>query len=110
MHLPTLRPGQRTAEGVPVFRARHTFLKGGLPLAVIALVLVLTSFAHGALTPYASSTSAAAPTIRSDKDDYTPGETVTLTGSNWQPGETVHIFVNDDRGQTWSRNVDVTAD
>ncbi len=33
-----------------------------------------------------------------------------LTGSNWQPGESVHIFVNDDFGSSWSRNVDVTAD
>ena len=36
--------------------------------------------------------------------------TVTLTGSGWQPGESVHINVNDDQRQTWSRNVDVTAD
>jgi Bacterial Ig domain/Bacterial cadherin-like domain len=35
---------------------------------------------------------------------------VILTGSNWQPGESVHIHVNDDVGQTWSRDVDVTAD
>ncbi len=50
------------------------------------------------------------PTIASDLADYNPGATVTLTGSNWQPGESVHIFVNDNVGQTWSRNVDVTAD
>jgi hypothetical protein len=29
---------------------------------------------------------------------------------NWQPGEGVHIFVNDNVGQTWSRSVDVAAD
>src|ERR671932_1295906 len=50
-----------------------------------------------------------APSISSDKADYNPGETVTLTGYSWAPGESVHIFVNDDIGQTWSRNVDVTA-
>src|SRR5829696_3965418 len=49
-------------------------------------------------------------TIQSDKDDYAPGKSVTLTGSNWQPGESVHISVNDDQGKTWSRNVEVTAD
>src|SRR5438445_5415245 len=49
-------------------------------------------------------------TITSDKADYAPGEIVTLTGAGWQPGEAVHVFVNDDQGQTWSRNVDVTAD
>jgi hypothetical protein len=57
-----------------------------------------------------SGNTAPAPTIQSDKADYAPGATVNLTGSNWQPGESVHIYVNDDEGQTWSRNVDVTAD
>ena len=59
-------------------------------------------------TPTPSPTTP--PTILSDKDDYAPGEAVTLTGANWQPGETVHIFVNDDEGQTWRRDVDVVAD
>ena len=54
--------------------------------------------------------TAAQPTISSDKADYPPGGTVVLTGSNWQPGESVNIFVNDDAGKTWSRSVDVTAD
>ncbi len=53
---------------------------------------------------------AAAPTISSDKADYAPGELVTLAGSNWHAGETVHIYVNDSVGSTWSRNVDVVAD
>src|SRR5438105_9639075 len=50
------------------------------------------------------------PTISSDKPDYSPGETVTLTGGSWQAGEAVHIFVNDDIGQTWSYSADVVAD
>ncbi|MET1012388.1 MAG: Ig-like domain-containing protein, partial [Actinomycetota bacterium] len=33
-----------------------------------------------------------------------------LTGTNWQPGEVVHIRVNDDAGESWRRDVDVTAD
>ena len=53
---------------------------------------------------------AAAPTITSDKDDYAPGEFVTLSGANWAPGEAVHIFVNDDAGSTWNRHSDVVAD
>src|SRR5918995_1032605 len=51
-----------------------------------------------------------APTIQSDKADYAPGELVTLTGSGWQAGESVNIVVNDNVGQTWSYNHDVTAD
>ena len=60
--------------------------------------------------PDATTAPAAAPSITSDKTDYAPGELVTLTGAGWQPGETVHIFVNDDWGSSWSRTVDVTAD
>src|SRR5687767_12035146 len=43
------------------------------------------------------------PTISSDKGDYPPGGAVILTGSNWQPGEIVHIRVNDDAGESWRR-------
>ena len=52
----------------------------------------------------------AAPTIASDLEDYPPGGLVTLTGANWQPGEVVHIFVNDDWGSSWNRHFDVMAD
>jgi hypothetical protein len=50
------------------------------------------------------------PQVWSDKADYAPGETVTLSGANWAPGESVHIRVNDDAGETWRRDVDVVAD
>ena len=50
-----------------------------------------------------------APTIASDKADYAPGETVTLTGTNWAPGEEVRVVTNDTLGQSWMRDVTVTA-
>jgi hypothetical protein len=76
--------------------------------ALFALVL-LTALA------FASSSKAAVespppPSVWSDKADYAPGELVTLSGANWGPGEAVHIRVNDDAGETWRRDVDVTAD
>jgi hypothetical protein len=76
--------------------------------ALFALVL-LTALA------FASSSKAAVespppPSVWSDKADYAPGELVTLSGANWAPGEAVHIRVNDDAGETWRRDVDVTAD
>ena len=37
--------------------------------------------------------------IRSNKAEYEPGARVTLDGSNWQPGDSVRINVNDDRGR-----------
>jgi VCBS repeat-containing protein len=35
-------------------------------------------------------------TVKTDKDDYQPGETVTISGSGWQPGETVTLRVSED--------------
>jgi CSLREA domain-containing protein len=78
----------------------------GLLIAVPAVAL-----AQDAGDPTgAPSPAPPAPVIQSDKEDYPPADTVILTGSGWQPGETVNINVNDDEGQTWNRNVDVTAD
>src|SRR3990170_3743491 len=59
--------------------------------------------------PTVEPTAAPAPTIQSDKADYAPGETVTLTGANWRSAEAVHLFVNDDVGSTWSHSADVVA-
>ena len=50
------------------------------------------------------------PTLSSDQPDYPAGALVTLTGTNWVPGEIVHIRVNDDQGQVWIHEVDVIAD
>jgi len=50
------------------------------------------------------------PTVFSDQADYRPGATVTLRGSGWAPGESVHLRINDDAGSSWSRDVDVVAD
>ncbi|MFL6020891.1 MAG: Ig-like domain repeat protein, partial [Gaiellaceae bacterium] len=63
-------------------------------------------------TTDAATTAAApiAPEISSDKPDYNPGATVLLTSHGWHPGEAVHVSVNDDVGQTWAHDVDVTAD
>src|SRR5919107_803530 len=62
-------------------------------LAALAITVAFPAmgFTQDAGTP-------AAPTIQSDKADYAPGELVTLTGSGWQPGESVNIVVNDDAG------------
>src|SRR5262249_3181693 len=79
-----------------------TRLRRYMILAVVALCVlsVLSVFSAGA----APSPSGA--TIASDLADYPPGATVTLTGTGWAADESVHIFVNDDVGQTWSLNSD----
>jgi hypothetical protein len=91
----------------------RTRLRSKVTLLFIVCAALLTVPAVAmAITADPSGTTAPAPTIQSDKADYAPGELVTLTGSNWQPGESVHINVNDDQGQTWSydSNPDVQAD
>ena len=89
----------------------RTYLRSKVTLLFIvcAALLAFGGMAMAQTTDTSGST-AAAPTITSDKADYAPGSTVTLTGSGWQPGESVHINVNDTYGATWTRNVDVTAD
>src|SRR3954454_19667340 len=76
-----------------------------------ARVVILAALAAGlmfALFPSAGFGSTQ-PTIMSDRADYTPGSTVTLTGANWVAGNSVHIVVNDTLGQTWQHVADVTA-
>ncbi|HYY33378.1 MAG TPA: hypothetical protein VE693_07315, partial [Gaiellaceae bacterium] len=77
-----------------------------LALALFACVLVAALAVAG--SSQAAVESPPPPQVWSDKADYAPGELVTLSGANWAPGEAVHIRVNDDAGQTWSRDVDVT--
>jgi len=75
------------------------------PKRIISSVLLALSIAMPAQTPVAAvPASQLSPTITSDLADYNPGGIVTLTGTGWQVGESVHIFVNDDSGQTWSLN------
>ena len=76
-------------------------------------LLVLISLLVALVTPLgvtAASAQTSLPSIVSDKDDYAPGELVTLTGAGWQPGESVHINVDDDQTKSWKRDVDVAAD
>src|SRR3954471_22001193 len=72
-----------------------------------ALVLLMLFAGVAAASPLPADPP---PSIGSDKVDYAPGSTVTLVGTYWQPGESVHITVNDDQGMTWTRDSDVTAD
>jgi hypothetical protein len=81
----------------------RTMLRGKVTLLFLTCAVILLVFP-------AMASAQGAPTIQSDKADYRPGELVTLTGGNWQPGESVNIKVNDTYGASWSRNVDVTAD
>src|SRR5437762_2763652 len=44
----------------------------------------------------AFSARASAATVATDQPDYHPGQTVTITGSGWEPGETVDMVLQED--------------
>src|SRR6266702_3188600 len=81
--------------------------------ALLAAVALLAGMIPAALVFNSASAGAdgGSPTIQSDFADYNPGQTVTLTGANWDSaGGPVHIFVNDSVGSTWSHTADVAPD
>jgi hypothetical protein len=87
--------------------------QSGWKVAVIgfSVLLVLALLLARAHTASAASSPSGA-TITSDKQDYQPGATVTLTGAGWAANEAVHIHVSDSDGTTWSfdSNPDPAAD
>jgi hypothetical protein len=89
---------------------RTRLMRGKFLLLFMTFGIMLAIPAIAFAQDVTGTTSLVVPTMQSDKADYAPGELVTLTGSGWQPGESVNIVVNDDEGQTWNRNVNVIAD
>src|SRR5437588_8906758 len=84
----------------------------GIGIAGLWAVVVLAagvSFAAPAAASTLGDAAGLTPTVESDKADYAPASIVTLTGAGWSSGEAVHVNVNDNIGQTWSYNADVTA-
>ncbi len=49
-------------------------------------------------------------TIRTDKDDYAPGELALITGTGWQPNETVRLTFQEDPAVHDDYVIDVVAD
>ncbi len=90
--------------------ARKPSLSGRLVAALLAFALVVTGFVLLGAGASAAAEAPSGPSVTSDQADYPPGALVTLSGSGWQPGEQVHVTVNDDQGQTWQRDVDLVAD
>ena len=72
-------------------RSRLTSRLSLLILSFAIAMIVFPAVAFGETVAPDGTTSASLPTIQSDKADYPPGGAVTLTGSNWQPGESVNI-------------------
>ena len=49
-------------------------------------------------------------TVKTDKEDYWPGEPVTVTGSGWQPGETVTLVISEDADTHYDFTYSAIAD
>src|SRR3982751_6912170 len=72
-----------------------------LVLVVLACTVTFstTSYAErfvGRLAPGLMQKKRPAPKLTADKGTYLPGETITLSGTNWVPGEGVTIVINSD--------------
>src|SRR5213596_1351146 len=72
-------------------------------------ILLATGGLDSAEAPLASSEVFFYPTLRSDKPDYAPGETVTLMGEGWLPNEQVTINIRESSGDP-DTNLTATAD
>src|SRR5918996_3758904 len=87
-------------------------MKRNFILTVLLIIPMLATLGMGSwlnVSAAAPIPEDPAPSIASDFADYPPGATVNLTGANWQGDTEVRIVVNDDVGQTWSRDVIVSV-
>src|SRR5882724_8359825 len=60
------------------------------PRSCARLVALIVGFLAALAVP------ASAATVATDKADYAPGENVVITGSGWEPGETVVLILHED--------------
>src|SRR5437773_2743446 len=72
-------------------------------------IFLMSGGLDSAQSPLASSEAFFYPTLRSDKPDYAPGETVTLMGERWRPNETITINIHESSGDP-DTNLTATAD
>ncbi|MBN3584686.1 hypothetical protein JYB64_20010, partial [Algoriphagus aestuarii] len=63
------------------------------PTAFVMMSLTFLLYLGNAFSVIAQSGTA---TVSTDKDDYSPGMYVIITGSGWQPGETVTLHIDED--------------
>src|SRR5207253_2810702 len=72
----------------PSAKCSHAQLLTTLRAGLLALASVVAVAAFSA--------RASAATVATDQPDYHPGQTVTITGSGWEPGETVVMVLHED--------------
>ena len=77
--------------------------------AFSATATATSGTAGASFTVTAPPIPSAPPTLDSDEEEYEAGATVTLTGSNWTAGDTVHLAVDDDGDDAWEHPTEVTV-
>jgi len=82
-------------------RGNAAVAKGMLTVAFFALAAACSDVLPTAPEPVSNiglrlDTSVGGATVTTDRLDYPPGDTVTITGTGWQPGETVSFLLNED--------------
>ena len=101
---------------------RHHF---GLTLVLTLLVAGLTANCGDSLTEvsgpdgraqarptvaFATADNGAGLSITTDKDDYSPGDTVWFTGAGWTPGDTLDIVLTDSTDtHNWTVGIDANG-
>ena len=71
---------------------------------IITIALVIVAFSLFGIATVESAT------IQTDRQDYFPGETVVITGSGWQPGETVSMLLEESPDYCPDRTLSAVAD
>src|SRR5881398_2455200 len=87
--------------------ARRLFGANFFEVPYTGIILASGGF-DGSDQPLASSEVFFYPTLRSDKPDYAPDETVTLMGEGWRPNETIAINIRESSGDP-DTNLTATA-
>src|SRR6185436_19289046 len=65
---------------------------------------------NGAVLSSSSVLGSTSASVTTDKMDYAPGETATITGRGFQPGEVVRLKIHEDPHTPQERGFDATAD
>ena len=89
--------------GAPFTAQRAAAKPGGFRRRFLAL-------AAGLAACVAASRAAADPIVFTDRDDYSPGDTVIVAGAGWHPGEAVSLTIYESPVQRAARVLAVVAD
>ncbi len=76
-----------------------TFDRSGFTVTELAgtnTAVLIGGLASGSLQSRAVLFDASSATVTTDKSDYSPGQTVVITGTGWLPGETVTLNIHRD--------------